>query len=80
VLRGQIEQAGLTWRAAHGFGPHYARTLAEWQDRFQSAWTEIAPMGFDARFKRMWELYLYYCEAGFKVGTIDVMQVSVVRD
>ena len=80
VLKGEVEKAGLSWLHADGFGLHYARTLAEWQVKFQAAWPELRALGFDDRFKRMWEQYLWYCEAGFKVGTIDVLQVAVGRD
>jgi len=54
------------------FGQSYAQTCALWQKSFQHAWDQIKPLGFDTRFKRMWEYYLSYCEAGFKAGTIDV--------
>ncbi len=54
------------------FGDSYAHTLAAWRARFQDAWPEIAGDGFDDRFKRMWDYYLAYCEAGFKAGVIDV--------
>ncbi len=57
------------------FGPDYGRTLAEWRLRFWSAWEQISPLGFDIRFKRLWEFYLYYCEAGFRSGHINVRQV-----
>ena len=80
VLRREVERAGLRWQGADGFGPDYARTLAEWQLRFQAAWPEIQAMGFDDRFKRMWELYLWYCGAGFSTGCIDVVQVTMARD
>lgn len=79
ALRREIVAAGLEWRDATGFGAHYARTLAAWQERFQKAWPDLATMGFDERFKRMWEQYLYYCEAGFKAGSIDVLQVALAR-
>jgi cyclopropane-fatty-acyl-phospholipid synthase len=62
-----------------GFGAHYARTLAEWRRRFEAAWPELAPMGFDDRFRRMWRFYLAYCEAGFRTGRIDVVQVGLAR-
>ena len=55
-----------------GFGQDYARTLAEWRERFQEAWPQLATGRFDTRFKRMWELYLSYCEGGFRAGMIDV--------
>ncbi len=61
------------------FGGSYARTLALWQCRFQQAWHEIEALGFERRFKRMWEYYLAYCEAGFRAGSIDVGQFRLVR-
>jgi cyclopropane-fatty-acyl-phospholipid synthase len=72
TLREQIARAGLSLAALENFGASYARTLAEWNQRFQRGWADIAALGFDARFKRMWEYYLAYCEAGFRAGTIDV--------
>ncbi len=57
------------------FGSDYARTLAQWRDRFRAAWPQIAPGGFDEPFRRMWEYYLSYCEAGFTIGTINVRQI-----
>ena len=44
-------------------------------DRFRAAWPTLVPMGFDERFRRLWEYYLAYCEAGFLSGNIDVRQV-----
>ncbi len=72
VLHGQIERAGLALRAAEHFGHSYAETLAEWQRRFQAAWPRLRAQGFDDRFRRKWEYYLSYCEAGFRAGAIDV--------
>jgi cyclopropane-fatty-acyl-phospholipid synthase len=62
-----------------GFGLDYARTLAEWRERFWSVWEGVRPMGFDERFKRLWEFYLFYCEAGFRARNIDVRQVVFSR-
>ena len=59
-----------------GYGLSYAATLAEWNRRFQAGWERIRPMGFDQRFKRTWDYYLAYCEAGFRAGTIDVRQAT----
>jgi cyclopropane-fatty-acyl-phospholipid synthase len=72
VLRAQIEQAGLSLRSIQHFGDSYAATLAEWQRRFQHAWPRLQGLGFDDTFKRKWEYYLAYCEAGFRAGSIDV--------
>ncbi|PVB63629.1 cyclopropane-fatty-acyl-phospholipid synthase family protein [Labrenzia sp. 011] len=57
------------------FGQDYARTLAEWRQSFREAWPRIRPLGFDDKFKRLWEFYLHYCEAGFRAGNIDVRQM-----
>ncbi|MGP1396529.1 MAG: class I SAM-dependent methyltransferase [Inquilinaceae bacterium] len=80
ALRQQLDRAGLQMRDMTSFGADYARTLREWNRRFQQAWPELQTMGFDARFKRMWEQYLHYCTAGFAVGTIDVVHLAVTRD
>ncbi|MEL6504838.1 MAG: cyclopropane-fatty-acyl-phospholipid synthase family protein [Pseudomonadota bacterium] len=61
--------------ADRAFGHDYAATLEEWRHRFWAKWETIKPLGFDARFKRIWEFYFHYCEAGFKVGSIDVRQM-----
>lgn len=79
ALERETKRAGLILERQEFFGAHYARTLALWNQRFQTSWDEIAPLGFDARFKRMWEFYLAYCEAGFRARTIDVTQVALVR-
>ncbi|MEQ9246458.1 MAG: class I SAM-dependent methyltransferase, partial [Nitratireductor sp.] len=61
------------------FGLDYAETLARWRDRFLAAWPEIRELGFDERFRRMWEYYLAYCEAGFRSGNVDVTQLTLSR-
>ena len=66
--------------AAHGFavtrhetfGDSYALTLAAWRARFHAAWPAIAAQGFPPRFRRLWDYYLAYCEAGFRAGRVDV--------
>ena len=55
----------------------YAKTLAVWRENFFNTWNNIAPLGFDETFKRMWEFYLCYCEAGFKSKNIDLIQFSI---
>jgi cyclopropane-fatty-acyl-phospholipid synthase len=65
-------RAGLKLVHAEVFGESYARTLAEWRRRFHAAWPEIATQGFDENFRRLWDYYLCYCEAGFLEEAIDV--------
>ncbi|MDP1628174.1 cyclopropane-fatty-acyl-phospholipid synthase family protein [Parvibaculum sp.] len=79
VLRQQVARAGLTWVGNRDFGLDYAETLNQWRSRFRAAWPDIQRQGFDERFRRMWEYYLSYCEAGFRAGNIDVTQVTLAR-
>ena len=78
-LREETEKAGMTLEAAECFGDGYARTLAEWDERFCQAWPKIEALGFDERFKRMWRFYLCYCQAGFRTGRIDVGQYVLAK-
>jgi len=61
------------------FGPHYAETLRIWRDRFQANADEVARLGFDEVFARMWNFYLCYSEAGFRSGYIGVSQLTLAR-
>ena len=61
------------------FGRDYAATLAQWRERFRAAWPDIARQGFDEKFRRLWEYYLSYCEAGFRAGAIDVRHLVFAR-
>jgi len=79
ALDREVAAAGLTTGRIETFGGDYAATLRAWNRRFQVAWPGIRAMGFDDRFKRLWEQYLAYCAAGFGVGTIDVRQMAVHR-
>ncbi len=79
ALKQQVAAAGLTWSGSLDFGLDYAETLRQWHQRFIAAWPEIQPLGFDERFRRMWEYYLAYCEAGFRTGHVDVTQLTLTR-
>ena len=68
----------LTVETIDMFGKDYARTLSLWRDRFRAAWPTLEN-DFDDRFRRLWELYLGYCEAGFELGRIDVGQWVLLR-
>ena len=73
ALIGQhARHAGLRLVSSECFGQSYARTLAEWRIRFRQRSGAVQALGFDQRFRRLWEYYLAYCEAGFTAGTIDV--------
>jgi cyclopropane-fatty-acyl-phospholipid synthase len=79
VLKRQVDQAKLQLADAAMFGESYARTLRQWRDRFLNAWNNIEPLGFDDRFRRMWEMYLAYCEGGFRARAINVGQFKLIR-
>ncbi|WP_319413501.1 cyclopropane-fatty-acyl-phospholipid synthase family protein [uncultured Cohaesibacter sp.] len=65
-------KAGLVPVFKETFAPDYAKTLARWSKAFLAQWPQIAKLGYDERFKRMWLFYLAYCEAGFANRTINV--------
>ena len=70
------EHTTLRATASHSFGASYAQTLEHWRDRFGQRWDDVAALGFDERFRRMWEFYLAYSEAGFRSGYLDVWQLG----
>jgi cyclopropane-fatty-acyl-phospholipid synthase len=79
ILRGLGDKYGLPMLSEWAFRYDYAATLAQWRERFLAAWPKLTPLGFDERFRRMWEYYLSYCEGGFRAGTIDVRQMVFAR-
>jgi cyclopropane-fatty-acyl-phospholipid synthase len=78
-LKAVTERAGLAWTGVNRFGQHYAETLKRWGERFEAAWDEVRPLGFDERFHKLWRFYLSYCEAGFRSGRTDVVQLSLAK-
>ncbi|MDC1383410.1 cyclopropane-fatty-acyl-phospholipid synthase family protein [Candidatus Puniceispirillum sp.] len=79
MLQRPLEDAGLLLVSERGYASHYARTLDQWRQRFNAAWPQISEPKFDNRFKRTWELYLAYCEGGFRSGLIDVKQMLLMH-
>jgi cyclopropane-fatty-acyl-phospholipid synthase len=79
IMREICEANGLSLAAERIFGRDYGVTLALWRERFRTAWPELTTLGFDERFRRLWEYYLCYCEAGFRAETIDVRQMIFTR-
>ena len=68
---------GLEINSYNSYGLHYSNTLILWRDEFLKKWDLISKQGFDLTFKRMWNFYLSYCEAGFKSKNIDLIQFSL---
>ena len=72
-----VSDNGLTINSYVSYADHYANTLSMWRNEFIKKWKLIKNQGFDLTFKRMWEFYLSYCEAGFKSKNIDLIQFSM---
>ena len=76
-LNKSSEQSGLRIDSYQLYGHHYSNTLQKWRESFLNSWDTIARQGFDMSFKKMWDFYLSYCEAGFKSKNIDLIQFSL---
>ena len=74
-----VARSGLRLISSEFFADGYARTLADWNKRFLNGWPSIEALGFDSRFKRMWEYYLAYCRLGFEIGALDVGLYKIER-
>ncbi|MBC8297431.1 MAG: class I SAM-dependent methyltransferase [Pelagibacterales bacterium] len=68
---------GLQFNEYNSYAKHYSDTLIIWRNEFNKKWDLIKKQGFDLNFKKMWEFYLSYCEAGFKSKNIDLVQFSL---
>jgi len=79
ALKDAVTKQGLGFETARTFGLSYAETLRRWREVFDARWETIQPLGFDERFKRMWDYYLASCEGGFRAGNIDVGQFRLTR-
>ena len=77
VLKEQVERAGLTIANSIEFGESYSQTCRRWHETFNEKWDQIAAMGFDDRFRRMWNFYLTSCASTFHFGNCDVTQITV---
>ncbi|WP_120504891.1 SAM-dependent methyltransferase [Sulfitobacter mediterraneus] len=79
ILREQVEKAGLIVDKSIEFGKSYDITLRRWHETFNDKWDQITKLGFDERFRRMWNFYLTSCAATFDSGNCDVTQITVRR-
>ena len=74
------KKQGLSAGEPYRFGLDYADTLKWWLQRVNAKANEIKPLGFDEKFLQIWRFYLCYCEAGFRTGRTDVMQIELTRE
>ena len=77
IINKYVSENGLTIKSYDSYADHYSNTLVMWRNEFNKKWDLIKKQGFDLTFKRMWEFYLSYCEAGFKSKNIDLIQFSI---
>ena len=76
-LHKYADDNGLKFNGYNSYSKHYSDTLIIWRKEFIKKWDLIKKQGFDLNFKKMWEFYLSYCEAGFKSKNIDLIQFSL---
>jgi cyclopropane-fatty-acyl-phospholipid synthase len=79
AIEESLARTRLRLTGREDFGQHYAETLRIWRERFTARADEVAGLGFDEVFRRMWTFYLCYSEAGFRAGYIDVSQFTLAR-
>ena len=79
ALKAEIQNAGLSVVRSKEFGLSYSQTLRRWHDVFNAKWDQAAELGFDDRFRRMWNFYLTSCAATFESGNCDVTQITIAN-
>ena len=76
-LQNYVDTNGLKFGEYNSYANHYSDTLIIWREVFNKKWDLIKEQGFDLTFKKMWQFYFSYCEAGFKSKNIDLIQFSL---
>ena len=76
-IKSYCESSGLELTDCNSYGHHYSNTLKTWRENFIKSWADISKQGFDHSFKKIWDFYFSYCEAGFKAKNIDLIQFSI---
>ncbi|MFL1485265.1 class I SAM-dependent methyltransferase [Marinobacter sp. LN3S78] len=79
ILDAMRRETDLVMTHAEDFGFHYARTLRDWRDRFLSQTEALDGLGYDEAFRRLWQFYFAYCEAGFDERAIGVNQLLLAK-
>ena len=79
IVRSTTKASDLRTVGLEDIGAHYAETLARWRSRFHQNRAEIAALGFDEPFLRLWDLYLAYCQAGFEERRISDVQMVLAK-
>jgi cyclopropane-fatty-acyl-phospholipid synthase len=79
ALRREVERAGLQVARSVEFGESYSLTLRRWYETFNARWSDVSALGFDDRFRRMWNFYLASCAGTFQGRNCDVTQITITR-
>ena len=79
ALNRQIENAGLIRESSVEFAKSYSQTLRRWHSNFNNKWEDIHQLGFDDRFRNMWNFYLTSCASAFEFGNCDVTQIAISK-
>jgi cyclopropane-fatty-acyl-phospholipid synthase len=79
AIKNHVSKNGLELAEYNSYGLHYSKTLQEWRENFIKSWDLISQQGFQNSFKKIWDFYFSYCEAGFNAKNIDLIQFSAVK-
>ena len=79
AIKNHVSKNGLELAEHNPYGLHYSKTLQEWRENFIKSWDIISQQGFQNSFKKIWDFYFSYCEAGFNAKNIDLIQFSAVK-
>lgn len=79
LLQAAARNSQLVLEDLQNIGPHYARTLRLWRERFLQSWDDLRGLGYDERFRRAWVYYLSYCEAAFATRNLADLQLVMTR-
>ena len=79
AIKNHVSKNGLELAEHNYYGLHYSKTLQEWRENFIKSWDLISQQGFQNSFKKIWDFYFSYCEAGFNAQNIDLIQFSAVK-
>jgi cyclopropane-fatty-acyl-phospholipid synthase len=79
VARSVARRTDLQIAQLEDLTPHYVETLRRWRETFIANADTVAELGYDERFRRLWTLYLAYCEAGFAERRITLVQTLLTK-
>jgi cyclopropane-fatty-acyl-phospholipid synthase len=79
ISRDMARQSDMRMVQLEDISGHYVTTLKHWRETFQAATETLEARGYDERFRRLWVLYLAYCEAGFAERRIQDVQILLAK-